>query len=106
MSRCAYHCAACGGHFASLEAFDLHRFGPWGDRRCLDPDEESRLVVAGRGLCGVYRITIPGAVVWTATRSVGRAAEAFGTRPERLAESGRAAETVGPDIDLPKRRPA
>lgn len=28
-------CGACGKLFGSLSAFDGHRDGPWGDRRCL-----------------------------------------------------------------------
>jgi hypothetical protein len=38
MKHCSYHCSAatggCGGHFASLEAFDHHRGGDPADRAC------------------------------------------------------------------------
>ena len=38
-TTCRYHCASCGEHFASLDAFDHHRQGPYdGDRYCELPE--------------------------------------------------------------------
>ena len=52
-----FHCSACGAHFHSLEAFDLHRAGDHAAGRfCLDPDECERLVVATEeGVCRLVR---------------------------------------------------
>jgi hypothetical protein len=33
-TRCSHHCRECGDCFTSLRVFDLHRVGPWSDRRC------------------------------------------------------------------------
>lgn len=30
-------CAPCGEYFGGVRAFDIHRSGPGGDRRCLAP---------------------------------------------------------------------
>lgn len=48
---CQCHCE-CGRHFASLLAFDLHRPGRTGQRKCVDPrtvltDGKRRLVEKG-----------------------------------------------------------
>jgi hypothetical protein len=50
---CRHHCASCDGHFASLEAFDVHRAGDYATGRfCVDPHECDRLVVATEeGVC-------------------------------------------------------
>ena len=34
-NRCK--CGACGSYFGGVRAFELHRVGPSGDRRCLAP---------------------------------------------------------------------
>ncbi len=34
-NRC--QCAACGEYFGGVRAFEMHRDGPAGDRRCLTP---------------------------------------------------------------------
>jgi hypothetical protein len=90
---CTYHCGACHSHFASLEAFDLHRAGDYADARyCLDPDDEKTLSEAGRGPCRMYpKQSVDEATIWTSTRSVGRARQAFQRTPQRLAQSERAA---------------
>ena len=34
-NRC--FCASCGAYFGGVRAFEMHRDGPAGDRRCLAP---------------------------------------------------------------------
>ena len=29
-------CRSCGLVFGAISTFDMHRYGPWTDRRCLD----------------------------------------------------------------------
>jgi hypothetical protein len=48
VSACRYHCRSCGGHFASLHAFDAHRSGPATDRRCTYPDAAAFVESIGR----------------------------------------------------------
>jgi hypothetical protein len=44
---CRCHCATCGRHFTSLEAFDLHRDGESTEGRgCVSPLDEPRLTSA------------------------------------------------------------
>ena len=38
MTTCTYHCRPWDSHFTSLRAFDAHRQGPAGARRCEFPD--------------------------------------------------------------------
>lgn len=52
-ATCRYHCRECGRHFSSLNAFDVHRVGPWSARQCAEPDR--RFVLTG----GVCRLTGP-----------------------------------------------
>lgn len=53
-------CPRCLSEFNSLSAFDAHRAGPWGDRRCLTVNE-----MIGRGMrlsrsgWWVVRLAIP-----------------------------------------------
>jgi hypothetical protein len=55
---CQYHCRRCGGHFASLKAFDAHREGPVsGECECTYPDD-SRLVEL-TGTCEIGDPTTP-----------------------------------------------
>jgi hypothetical protein len=94
-TSCTYHCAACGLHFHSLEAFDAHRVGdhasndPETRRRCVHPlDLDGKLVLLSED--GICRIGGPdvqvGVSVWTSDRRKGtrpwdapvRAAEAAG----------------------------
>jgi len=48
-------CAACGAYFGGLRAFEMHRDGPAGERRCLalsgmrDGQEQPLLRLNGRG---------------------------------------------------------
>jgi hypothetical protein len=35
-------CRTCGGYFASTWSFDMHRVGPYTDRRCLDEKSMNR----------------------------------------------------------------
>jgi len=73
-TSCTYHCAACGLHFHSLEAFDAHRVGdhasndPETRRRCVHPlDLDGKLVLLSED--GICRIGGPdvqvGVNVWT-----------------------------------------
>jgi hypothetical protein len=39
----AYECSACGYYFKTDRAFQAHRAGPQGNRRCLAPDEPRAL---------------------------------------------------------------
>lgn len=95
---CTYHCASCHSHFSSLESFDVHRTGDHATgRSCLPPDDVPTLVVAGEGECRMYREPVAGAVIYTTRRSVGRAAQAFGTTPQPLALSDRRPPTPLPD---------
>lgn len=48
---CRCHCRRCGAHFTSEAAFDLHRQGPSGDRRCDLEDE--RLIEIEGGHCRI-----------------------------------------------------
>jgi hypothetical protein len=95
---CRYHCVACGSHFASLEAFDLHRDGDHaGKRYCLVPDDCERLAVASSA--GVCRLTNPpaelkGVVIYTSARHAADRENAV----QRLRGGERAAE--GPSGDL------
>jgi hypothetical protein len=88
---CRCHCSSCGGHFASLDAFDAHRRGRFGDphgsaggRHCApvpdlvdDADFES---VAG--ICRIYDEEGP-ALIWRRAGSADRAAQDL--HPEPLA---------------------
>jgi hypothetical protein len=88
-TTCTYHCGACGRHFHSLSAFDIHRDG----RRCADPldledrDGKPRLVALARdGRCDhswTQRVraaggdeslphSIDGCTIWTDAKNVGR----------------------------------
>jgi hypothetical protein len=99
--HCTYHCGGCHTHFASLEAFDLHRAGDHATRRrCLDPNDEPRLSEVGRGVCRVYVVENLNVVVWTSTRAIGRAGKAFATRAERSAESERQPGMAQHALDL------
>jgi len=57
-------CTGCGERFNSIAAFDRHRIGTGGERRCMTPDEmraagmrRNRL---GRWICRSLRvITVP-----------------------------------------------
>jgi hypothetical protein len=67
-TTCTNHCSACGRHFHSLNAFDRHRTGTYGEpigpehgRRCLHPldvlasDGESRFEApTDDGECRMY----------------------------------------------------
>lgn len=37
---CRSHCRSCGRHFANDAAFDRHRVGRTGNRRCQDPADD------------------------------------------------------------------
>ena len=39
---CRFHCASCGRHFTSLQAFDAHRDGDYAERRWCDNPAASR----------------------------------------------------------------
>jgi len=75
---CTNHCSACGRHFHSVEAFDIHRTGdyrssdPETRRRCLDPmdleDRDGRPRLEWLTLEGECRIGSPpsfGVTIWT-----------------------------------------
>jgi len=68
---CGFHCGGCGRHFASLEAFDLHRDGPWTARRCEDPNDvvgktpRTRLQPKDTdGICAMGEDEVHGVTVW------------------------------------------
>lgn len=81
---CGYHCD-CGRHFASLTAFDLHRPGKTGHRKCVDPatvftDGKRRLVPKGTdAICRLTRfdkvtgesIDVVGVTVWQTVEAAG-----------------------------------
>ena len=71
---CSHHCAACGSHFTSLEAFDLHRAGDHArGRYCLAPDEVEALAVVSRsGVCRLVRgcDELAGVTVYASRRHV------------------------------------
>lgn len=51
MAHCRYHCRPCGAHFSSLRAFDAHRIGPMGNRRCELGDAD--LIERFAGVCKI-----------------------------------------------------
>lgn len=68
---CGFHCGGCGRHFASLEAFDLHRDGTYDARRCADPNDvegktpRTRLVPKDTdGICAMGDDEVHGVTVW------------------------------------------
>jgi hypothetical protein len=77
---CRCHCAGCGRHFTSLEAFDLHRAGDYAERRvCVSPFDESRLASAtADGYCAIgggyddgKPLTLDPVTVWVSSRQIG-----------------------------------
>lgn len=54
---CRDHCASCGRHFSSVEAFDRHRPGKTGQRKCVDPTTAD-LRLAAKSKDGVCAITV------------------------------------------------
>lgn len=48
--HCRAHCRECGACFASVDAFDRHRAGPWRERYCRIPLGAFELV---RGTCQI-----------------------------------------------------
>ena len=97
---CTYHCAACGAHFTSLEAFDLHRDGDHAVKRyCLDPDEVPRLAVATtEGFCRLAKPgqELPDVVLYRSRRH----ADDHERAVLRLRVGERAAERPPGDLDL------
>ena len=85
-TTCTYHCGACGRHFHSLEAFDLHRQGDYAEpmntpegRHCVSPlDLDGRLVaLTEAGECRMYEKTSDtGVTVWTTARGMEHAKKA------------------------------
>src|SRR5688500_17244031 len=69
---CTHHCAACGEHFCSLEAFDLHRAGQFSESRyCLPPDDVAALaVVSTAATCRLVRGVdeVPGVTLYASKR--------------------------------------
>jgi hypothetical protein len=87
-TTCTHHCSACGGHFHSLRAFELHRAGefasadPETGRRCLAPvevldgDGGQRLeALNGDGECRMYAARARGVTVWAERGSRDRFSE-------------------------------
>jgi len=74
---CTNHCGACGRHFHSLKAFDLHRIGDYASndpetrRRCADPldledrDGRPRLIALGLGECRMRAEVLHDVTIWT-----------------------------------------
>lgn len=92
--HCKYHCRACGGHFASLEAFDAHRGGPPQARACIYPDDAALVELDG-GKCEIGHPLRPvrGIVVYSTERAQ-RARETFTTRAARQAAGASVMEAV------------
>jgi hypothetical protein len=92
---CRYHCAVCGRHFSSLEAFCEHRAGEYVEgRHCVSPlDLAEHLVTAtAEGFCRISGehtngspLTLHPVIVWSSARLLGRAVQAFSERAEALA---------------------
>ena len=91
-TTCTNHCGACGRHFHSLAAFDMHRVGDFSSndpetrRRCespldlLDQDGEMRLVkITETGVCRAYEPAEAPVEVWTVAGSLERARATWGT---------------------------
>lgn len=88
---CTAHCGACGQHFTSLRAFDLHREGPWAERTCTSIEDSGGEVVVG--VCQVYGERRR-ASVWRLTAGIERARAVFhsdGVRAFRHSSEARAA---------------
>lgn len=93
MTACRFHCRCCGGHFASLEAFDAHRSGSMDARRCDYPDD-AELVERAGGSCSIAYPAQPAIenITVYSTKRADRARDAFGTRAGR---QGRGAKLSG-----------
>lgn len=65
MTHCRYHCRGCGGHFTSLEAFDLHRDGPYDARECAYPVD----LAEHEGVCATVSPTRSGVTVYSSPRA-------------------------------------
>jgi hypothetical protein len=94
MTHCRYHCRACGGHFASLEAFDAHRAGSYEARSCYWPDS-APLVEVPDGICAIAEPLHPrsGVTIYSTERAA-RAKEHFEARRSRQAAGANVSEAV------------
>ncbi|PBC39024.1 hypothetical protein CJ179_38790 [Rhodococcus sp. ACS1] len=45
------HCTACHENFVGITAFDAHRTGGWGNRKCLDPADAGMFDAGRKYLC-------------------------------------------------------
>lgn len=83
-AHCRSHCRACGTHFSSDGAFDLHRTGPWGDRRCIEAGHDPRFAAkAENGICAAASVTAEeGVTVWTLACNLDRPENPY-ARPQR-----------------------
>jgi hypothetical protein len=96
-ATCQYHCGGCGRHFASLEAFDLHRRGDHdAGRYCVHPVDlegdspRTRLVAKTKhGKCDIGREALHGVWIWQVERDAMK-----GPRPARVSETGGDAVTA------------
>lgn len=87
---CTHHCAGCGRHFHSLEAFDAHHHrDPTGWLHCLPPasvkgpDGQPRLqLLSTDGQCRMHDTTQRGVTVWTDARRYGTKARNLRTASE------------------------
>lgn len=73
---CRFHCGGCGGHFSSLNAFDVHRVGDHGagDRYCLEPLDDRRFAkLSENGVCTMYAVERVNVAVWTLAADLHRA---------------------------------
>ena len=88
---CTNHCGACGRHFHSLVAFDMHRVGDFASndpemgRHCespldlLDKNGEMRLeALTEDGVCRVYEPAEAHVTIWTTTGATERARAVWG----------------------------
>jgi hypothetical protein len=88
-TTCTNHCGACGRHFHSLEAFDIHHdHDETGWPICLDPldlldrDGRARLeALTEHGECRVYEPLQTDVTIWTMAGSRERMAQVFAKAP-------------------------
>jgi hypothetical protein len=95
MTYCRNHCRGCGGHFASVEAFDAHHQGSGAHLvPCAFPEDAPLLAITG-GTCRIDDPdrTFTGVTIYTTVRSL-EAGERLGRLRSRESEQPRLSEGV------------
>ena len=84
---CSCHCAACGTHFSSLRAFELHRNGDFATGRyCIEPLDDDRFAPKDeRGACKLGQGEKSPVIVWTLRASLARSPWRAGRELRRAA---------------------